>query len=75
MVSASFKDLEPYPRWVGNVARRTGLGVVMLAARERLGRLPDYYFQAVGSAAGVLGSTKRVARLLVRRVARRLSPA
>jgi cysteate synthase len=37
---------------VRNVARRDGLGIVMLAATDAIGAIPDYYFQAVGSAAG-----------------------
>jgi cysteate synthase len=40
---------------VRNVARRAALGVVMMVAYETLGRLPDVYVQAVGSAAGALG--------------------
>ena len=40
---------------VGNVARRAGLGSTMLSAVEAIGRLPDYYFQAVGSGAGGIG--------------------
>jgi cysteate synthase len=31
---------------VRNVARRDGLGLVMLSAAEAMGRLPNYYFQA-----------------------------
>jgi cysteate synthase len=37
---------------IRNVARRAGLGTVMFAAVEELQRLPDYYFQAVGSGTG-----------------------
>jgi cysteate synthase len=40
---------------VANVARRAGLGTTMLSAVEAIGRLPDYYFQAVGSGAGGIG--------------------
>jgi cysteate synthase len=40
---------------VANVARRAGLGTTMLSAVETIGRLPDYYFQAVGSGAGGIG--------------------
>ncbi|ESU46937.1 L-threonine synthase [Streptomyces sp. HCCB10043] len=48
---------------VRNVARRDGLGTVMYAAAEETGELPEYYFQAVGSAAGAIGvheAAKRV---------------
>jgi cysteate synthase len=40
---------------VANAARRAGLGTTMLSAVETIGRLPDYYFQAVGSGAGGIG--------------------
>jgi cysteate synthase len=47
-----------------NVARRAGLGTALLNAVETIGRLPDYYFQAVGSGAGAIGvheAAKRIA--------------
>jgi cysteate synthase len=37
-----------------NVARRGGLGTVMLSAFEAMGKLPEYYFQAIGSGAGAI---------------------
>lgn len=37
---------------VRNVGRRDGLATVSYAAFEAMGRLPDYYFQAVGSGTG-----------------------
>lgn len=37
---------------VKNVARRDGLGTVLLSAIEAIGQLPHYYFQAIGSGAG-----------------------
>jgi cysteate synthase len=49
---------------VRNVARRDGLGMVMLAAAEEIGAIPDYYFQAVGSAAGALGVREAALRLI-----------
>jgi cysteate synthase len=49
---------------VRNVARRDGLGIVMLAAAEAMGAIPDYYFQAVGSAAGALGAREAAHRLI-----------
>jgi cysteate synthase len=49
---------------VRNVARRDGLGIVMLAAAEASGAIPDYYVQAVGSAAGALGVREAAQRLI-----------
>jgi cysteate synthase len=49
---------------VRNVARRDGLGLVMLVAAEAMGALPAYYFQAVGSAAGALGVREAARRLI-----------
>ncbi|MFD8493112.1 cysteate synthase [Amycolatopsis sp. NPDC059657] len=46
-----------------NVARRDGLGTVMLAAYDAMGGLPDYYFQAVGSGAGAIGAYENALRL------------
>src|SRR5918997_1572051 len=37
---------------VKNVAKSEGLGTPLLNAAETIGRLPDYYFQAIGSGAG-----------------------
>ena len=39
---------------VRNVARRDGLGVVLLNIYETIGKLPDYYFQAIGSGTGAI---------------------
>jgi cysteate synthase len=50
---------------VANVARRAGLGTTLLSAVETMGKLPDYYFQAVGSGAGGIG-VHEAARLLLR---------
>src|SRR4051794_33614870 len=50
---------------VANVARRAGLGTTLLSAVETIGKLPDYYFQAVGSGAGGIG-VHEAARLLLR---------
>ncbi|MFF4218480.1 cysteate synthase [Streptomyces nondiastaticus] len=48
---------------VRNVARRDGLGTVMYAAFEEMGRLPEYYFQAVGSAAGAIAVHEAAKRI------------
>ncbi|PSM38015.1 cysteate synthase [Streptomyces dioscori] len=47
-----------------NVARRAGLATVLLAAIEALPRMPDFYFQAVGSGAGAIGVHEAARRLV-----------
>ncbi len=37
-----------------NVARRDGMGTVLLSFVEQIGALPDHYFQAVGSGTGAI---------------------
>jgi cysteate synthase len=49
---------------VANVGRRAGLGTTMLSAVEAIGRLPDYYFQAVGSGAGGIGVHEAARQLI-----------
>lgn len=49
---------------VKNVARRAGLGTTLLTAVEAIGRMPDYYFQAVGSGAGAIGVHESAERLV-----------
>lgn len=49
---------------VRNVARRDGMGTVMLAAAEAIGHLPSAYVQAVGSAAGALAAYEASLRLI-----------
>ncbi|WP_231990847.1 cysteate synthase [Mycobacterium sp. 852002-30065_SCH5024008] len=52
--------------WPGgalNVATRDGLATVMLAAVEEIGRLPEHYFQAVGSGAGAIAAWEASRRL------------
>ncbi|MDO0915186.1 cysteate synthase [Streptomyces sp. DT2A-34] len=46
-----------------NVGRRDGLGTVMLAAADALGRLPETYVQAVGSGTGAIGCHEAARRL------------
>jgi cysteate synthase len=48
---------------VVNVARRDGVGTTVLAAAERLGRIPDVYVQAVGSGAGGIAAHEAAVRL------------
>ncbi len=47
-----------------NVARRDGMGTVMLDATLALGRLPDCYFQAVGSGTGAIAAWEAAGRLI-----------
>jgi cysteate synthase len=47
-----------------NVARRDGMGTVMLEAARILGRLPQHYFQAVGSGTGGIAAYEASLRLL-----------
>ncbi|MGW7276663.1 cysteate synthase [Streptomyces sp. NPDC054864] len=49
---------------VRNIGRRDGLGTVMYGAAEEMGQLPEYYFQAVGSAAGGIAVHEAAKRLL-----------
>ncbi len=49
---------------VKNVGRRDGIGTTMLSAVETIGRLPDYYFQAIGSGAGGIAVHEAARRLL-----------
>jgi cysteate synthase len=46
-----------------NVARRDGVGTTVLAAAERIGRIPDVYVQAVGSGAGGVAAHEAAVRL------------
>jgi cysteate synthase len=46
-----------------NVARRDGLGTVMLEAAVTIGRTPDHYFQAIGSGTGGIAAWEASLRL------------
>ena len=39
-----------------NIARRDGMGTTTLSAVTTIGRIPDYYFQAVGSGTGAIAA-------------------
>ena len=39
-----------------NIARRDGMATTMLSAVTYIGRIPDYYFQAVGSGTGAIAA-------------------
>ncbi len=46
-----------------NVARRDGMGTVMLDAAVTIKRIPDHYFQAVGSGTGAIAAWEAAIRL------------
>lgn len=47
-----------------NVARRDGMATTFLSATEAMGRIPDYYFQAVGSGTGTIAAWEANLRLI-----------
>jgi cysteate synthase len=47
-----------------NCARRDGMGTVMLDAATTIGRIPDYYVQAVGSGTGAIAAWEAAKRLI-----------
>jgi len=47
-----------------NVARRDGMGTAVLSAATHIGRIPDYYFQAVGSGTGAIAAWEANLRLI-----------
>lgn len=47
-----------------NVARRDGMGTTLLSAVETIGRIPDAYFQAVGSGTGAIAAYENCLRLI-----------
>ena len=46
-----------------NVARRDGMGITILSCVEKMGRIPDAYFQAVGSGTGAIAAWENACRL------------
>ena len=48
-----------------NVARRDGMGTTTPSAVTTIGRIPDYYFQAIGSGTGAIAAWEAVDRLMV----------
>ena len=48
-----------------NVARRDGMGTTVLSAVTTIGKIPDYYFQAVGSGTGAIAAWKAESRVLL----------
>ncbi|MDD5508732.1 MAG: cysteate synthase [Bacteroidales bacterium] len=58
-----------HPRFIAeggarNVARRDGMGTTVLSAVGSIGRIPDYYFQAVGSGTGAIAAWESNLRLI-----------
>lgn len=47
-----------------NVARRDGMSTTVLSAAEAIGRIPDCYFQAIGSGTGTIAAWEANLRLL-----------
>lgn len=47
-----------------NVARRDGMGTTVLSAATTIGKIPDYYFQAVGSGTGAIAAWEANLRLI-----------
>lgn len=47
-----------------NVARRDGMATTTLSAVTTIGRIPDYYFQAVGSGTGAIAAWEANLRLI-----------
>ena len=46
-----------------NIARRDGMGTTLLSAATAIGRIPDAYFQAVGSGTGAIAAWEAAMRL------------
>lgn len=47
-----------------NIARRDGMGTTVLSATTFIGRIPDFYFQAVGSGTGAIAAWEANLRLI-----------
>jgi cysteate synthase len=47
-----------------NIARRDGMGTTTLSAVNEIGKIPDYYFQAVGSGTGAIAAWEANIRLI-----------
>ncbi len=47
-----------------NIARRDGMGTTMLSATTTMGKIPDYYFQAIGSGTGAIAAWEANIRLI-----------
>ena len=47
-----------------NIARRDGMGTTVLSAVQKIGRIPDFYFQAIGSGTGTIAAWEANLRLI-----------
>ena len=47
-----------------NIARRDGMGTTVLSAVQKIGRIPDFYFQAIGSVTGTIAAWEANLRLI-----------
>lgn len=47
-----------------NIARRDGMGTTVLSAATTIGRIPDYYFQSIGSGTGTIAAWEANLRLI-----------
>ena len=47
-----------------NIARRDGMGTTVLSAATTIGKIPDYYFQAIGSGTGAIAAWEANMRLI-----------
>jgi cysteate synthase len=54
----------PFEGGVKNIAKRDGLGIVMLETVAKIGKLPDHYVQAVGSGTGAVGNWEMAERFV-----------
>jgi cysteate synthase len=54
----------PFEGGVKNIAKRDGLGSVLLEAVSKIGMLPNHYFQAVGSGTGAIGVWEMAERFM-----------
>ncbi|HPE34551.1 MAG TPA: cysteate synthase [Bacteroidales bacterium] len=62
-IAASFDPFIP-EGGAKNIARRDGMGTTVLSATTYIGRIPDYYFQAVGSGTGAISAWEANLRLI-----------
>ncbi len=54
----------PFEGGVKNIAKRDGLGIVLMEAVSAIGRMPDRYFQAVGSGTGAISVWEMAGRFM-----------
>ncbi len=47
-----------------NIARRDGMGTTVLSAATYIGKIPEYYFQAIGSGTGTIAAWEANLRLI-----------